>query len=74
MAAISELAKGDEFYFENDKAQLFIILEFILRKDQSIKTAKCCKPGKLYPIYISASRQVIVLQTPVINLQKSLYK
>ena len=68
MVSIMELAPGQEFYFENDKTQLFVILSFLYRKDRTIKTAKCCKPGKLYPIYINAKREVIVLQTPVIKL------
>lgn len=68
MVTLNELGRGQEFYFENDRSQLFVILGFIYRKDGTIKTARCCKPGKLYPVYINATRQVIVLQTPVINL------
>lgn len=71
MVTLKYLHRGQEFYFENDKAQLFIILGFICKKDGTIKTARCCKPGKLYPVYINAKKLVVVLQTPVINLPQT---
>lgn len=69
MKPINELLPGDEFYFNNDKTQLFVILSFLYRKNGTIKTARCCKPGKLYPVYINARHTVTVLQTPVIKIE-----
>ncbi len=69
MPTLSELKKGNEFYFEDNRASLFVFKGFIYRKDGSIKTAVCNAPGKLHPIYISAKQQpIIILQTPVINI------
>lgn len=69
MIALNELARGDEFYFTDDKSQLFSVLKFIYKKDgTTIKTAKCYKLGKLYPVYINGNKKVIVLQNPIIKI------
>lgn len=68
MVTIQELKRGNEFYFKNNKQDLFVMLCFLYRKDGSIKAAKCCKVGRLYPIFLKANLEVELLKTPVIKI------
>lgn len=68
MAKMTDLLPGQEFYIEGHRQGLFIFLSFLRRKDGTVKTAKCCKPGKLQPVYISVKdKEVIILYDHITN-------
>ena len=60
-----ELAQGDQFYFDNDKGNIFTVISYIFYPNGDVKYVRCMKPGKLYPVYFSRRAMVIKLKTKI---------
>ncbi len=63
MIPITQLALGDSFYFENDRATIFVVYGFdYYNNSKEIKRVKCSEAGKLYPHHFSWRKMVIKIK------------
>lgn len=60
MIKLVEAMPGDEFYFESDHSRIFTMLKYITRPSGLIYACRIIEHGKLYSIYISAYRNIII--------------
>lgn len=61
MQTINDLLPGQSFYFPNNKGKLFIFVEFMLWPNGKRKNSKSVITGRLYPIYFSLKKQIIII-------------
>ena len=58
---------GDEFYFEDNRERIFTMLKYITRPNGLIYACRIIEHGKLYSIYLSAYRNIIITKTVTQN-------
>ena len=67
MKKLVEAMPGDEFYFEDSRERIFTMLKYITRPSGLIYACRIKEQGKLYSIYISAYRNIIITKTAIQN-------
>jgi hypothetical protein len=60
MTKLVEAMPGDEFYFIENKERIFTMLKYLTRASGLIYACRIKEQGKLYSIYISAYRNIII--------------
>ena len=65
MPTIKDLQPGQEFYFATNKSDVFIFISHVLKKDGSVRSGRCIKAGKLYPVYFTAEMEIVIIKNKI---------
>lgn len=67
MVKLADAMPGDEFYFQEDKSRIFILLKYMTRPTGLIYACYIKEQGKLLGIYISAYRNIVITKKATIQ-------
>ncbi len=68
MIKLAEAMPGDEFYFVENKERIFTLVKYMTRASGLIYACRIKEEGKLYSIYLSAYRNIIITKkAPIQN-------